>query len=94
MIMSKNLLLVLLLLPISMAHAGENVLLKHEQTCQKIPPLDARVECIRKEREADAAFEKESRRIAPAPKRSQSAPQKTTETCIKSPATGERVCFK
>lgn len=81
-----------LLLPASIAFAGENALFKAENACVKYPPSDARNECIKKEREALAAFEKQRKQDEAASKRQDSEPPKKNDLCFTRRETGERVC--
>jgi hypothetical protein len=81
-----------LLLPLSIAYAGENALFKAENSCLKYPPSDARTECMRTEREAAAESEKERQREKAAAKSSESGRPKKNDLCFTRKATGERVC--
>ncbi len=81
-----------LLLPLSIAFAGENALFKVSNSCLKVPPSDARIECMKAQREANAAFAKERQREEAASKNTDSARPKQNDLCFTRKATGERVC--
>ena len=81
-----------LLLPLSIAFAGENALFQLENSCVKYPPSDARTECMKKERETAAAFEKERQREEGVSKSAESGRSKKNDLCFTHKATGELVC--
>lgn len=90
--MPKNFIPLALLLPLSIAFAGENALFKAENSCLKYPPSDARTECMRKDREGAAAFEKARQREEAAAKSAESGRPKKNDLCFTRKATGELVC--
>lgn len=90
--MTKSFVSLALLLPLSIALAGENALFKAENSCLKFPPSDARAECMKKEREAVAAFEQQRQRENAASKSADSDRPKKNDLCFTRKATGEVVC--
>ncbi|MEX8499462.1 hypothetical protein [Leptothrix ochracea] len=63
-----------------------------ENLCLKIPPSDARIECINKERAAVAAFEKERQKEQSQSKVKGRGDAKVNDLCFTRKATGEVVC--
>jgi hypothetical protein len=94
MMMKKHVLLALplLLLPLSAAFAGDNALFRHSDSCLHVPPGDARTECMKKQREAAAAFEMERKREEATTRSADHEPSKKEDPCFTRKATGERVC--
>lgn len=90
--MPKNFLPLALLLPLSIAFAGENALFRATNACQKYPPSDARTACMNEERQANAAFEKERRRAEAESKNTESGHPKKDDLCFTRKATAERIC--
>jgi hypothetical protein len=88
----KLLLPLALLLPLSTVFAGENALFRAEYSCLKLPPSDARTECMKKEREAAAEFEKERKKEEAAFKRQDGERPKKNDLCFTRRDTGEVVC--
>jgi len=66
-------------------------LFRHSDSCLHVPPGDARTECMKKQREAAAVFEKECQREEAATKSADKEPSKKNDLCFASKATGERV---
>ena len=90
--MPKNLLSLALLLPLSIAFAGENALFKVSNSCLKYPPSDARTECMKAEREAAVAFEKRRQREESVSKSAESTRGEQNDLCFTRKITGELVC--
>jgi hypothetical protein len=81
-----------MLLSLSSTFAGENALFKAENSCLKYPPSDARADCMKKEREAAAAFEKQRKLEMDASKSAESDRPTKNDLCFTRKATGELVC--
>ena len=88
----KILFFLALLFPLSAVFAGENALFRHENSCLKLPPSAARTECIKKEREAVAAFERERKKEEAVAKRPGGERAKKDDLCYRRETTGELVC--
>ena len=88
----KLLLPVALLLPVSTAFAGENALFRIDNSCLKLPPSEARTECMKKERETAAAFEKERNKEEAASRRPEGERPKKNDLCFTRRDSGEVVC--
>lgn len=88
----KILLSLALLIPMSTAFAGENALFRIDNSCLKLPPSDARTECMKKEREAAAEFSKERKKEEAASKRQDGEHPKKNDLCFTRKETGEVVC--
>jgi len=89
---TKILLLLALLIPLSTAFAGENALFRIDNSCLKLPPSEARTECMKKEREVAAAFEKERKKEDAAAKGQDGERPKKNDLCFTRRDTGEVVC--
>ena len=88
----KTLLSLSLLIPVSTAFAGENALFRIENSCLKLPPSEARTECMKKDREVAAAFERERKKEEAASKRQDGDRPKKNDLCFTRRDTGEVVC--
>jgi hypothetical protein len=81
-----------LLLPVSLALAGDNALFRGSNQCNKYPPSDARAECKKQEREDSAAFDKARQLENATSKSAETGKPKNQGLCFTRLATGEQVC--